>query len=167
MEVTRLSRSAEISHWGSNLNIQDEVDLRNAGPELKGHFSRLTHQSQTFFKRQSPHILNSLTLHLPSGIRNTYYYDQIGNVSTSKLRVAPTLPTKRKQYSILEMKPRYPLLGGWKYNFTLGWDAPLSDNGGWDKTQGKYIVEIPIFTEIPGAVIDSAELKIVLPEGAT
>ena len=65
------------------------------------------------------------------------------------------------------MKPRYPLLGGWKYNFTLGWDAPLSDNGGWDKTQGKYIVEIPIFTEIPGAVIDSAELKIVLPEGAT
>ena len=32
LEVTKLERVAEISHWGANLNIQDTMVLRNAGP---------------------------------------------------------------------------------------------------------------------------------------
>lgn len=32
LEVMQLRRSAEISHWGANLNIEDNVQLRNAGP---------------------------------------------------------------------------------------------------------------------------------------
>lgn len=32
LEVTKLQRLAEISHWGSNLNIEDQIDLHNAGP---------------------------------------------------------------------------------------------------------------------------------------
>lgn len=32
LEVTKLERSAEISHWGANLNIQDNIWLHNAGP---------------------------------------------------------------------------------------------------------------------------------------
>jgi oligosaccharyltransferase complex subunit alpha (ribophorin I) len=32
LEVTKLKRAAEISHWGANLNIQDEIALHNAGP---------------------------------------------------------------------------------------------------------------------------------------
>lgn len=32
LEVRNLSRTAEISHWGANLNIQDEITLYNAGP---------------------------------------------------------------------------------------------------------------------------------------
>lgn len=32
LTATSLKRSAEISHWGSNLNIQDEIKLRNDGP---------------------------------------------------------------------------------------------------------------------------------------
>jgi oligosaccharyltransferase complex subunit alpha (ribophorin I) len=31
IEVSTLKRSAEISHWGANLNIQDEIRVRNAG----------------------------------------------------------------------------------------------------------------------------------------
>jgi dolichyl-diphosphooligosaccharide---protein glycosyltransferase subunit 1 (ribophorin I) len=30
--VALLRRSAEVSHWGSNLNIQDNIHLRNDGP---------------------------------------------------------------------------------------------------------------------------------------
>lgn len=33
LEMTKLKRSAEISHWGANLNIQDEIWLHNAGAE--------------------------------------------------------------------------------------------------------------------------------------
>lgn len=68
---------------------------------------------------------------------------------------------------MLELKPRYPLLGGWNYSFTLGWDSPLADSVSYDKKTSKYTVEVPILTSIPDAVVTDAELKIILPEGAT
>lgn len=33
LAIRSLRRAAEISHWGANLNIQDEIDLYNAGPK--------------------------------------------------------------------------------------------------------------------------------------
>ena len=33
LEVLELKRSVEISHWGANLNTQDEIVLHNAGPK--------------------------------------------------------------------------------------------------------------------------------------
>ena len=33
MGYRSLKRSAEVSHWGNNLNIQDEIDLVNMGPK--------------------------------------------------------------------------------------------------------------------------------------
>jgi len=169
LEVTKLKRAAEISHWGANLNIQNEIHLRNAGPALKGHFSRLEHQTSAFYRRSAPTVLQLLTLHLPPGVQNTYYYDLIGNVSTSRLRTVPSVPKNQQsnQYSILELKPRYPLLGGWNYSFTLGWDSPLADSASWDKDTGKYIVKVPIMTLVPTAVVNEAEVTIILPEGAT
>lgn len=32
LEVVQLRRVAEISHWGANLNIEDNIHLHNAGP---------------------------------------------------------------------------------------------------------------------------------------
>jgi oligosaccharyltransferase complex subunit alpha (ribophorin I) len=32
LEVVQLRRSAEISHWGANLNVEDNIHLHNAGP---------------------------------------------------------------------------------------------------------------------------------------
>lgn len=32
LEITKLERAAEISHWGANLNIQDNIFLHNGGP---------------------------------------------------------------------------------------------------------------------------------------
>jgi len=124
---------------------------------------------QAFYKRPAPHVLPALNLHLPSGIRSAYYYDTIGNVSTSKLRVVPSVPKNRQgtQYSLLEFKPRYPILGGWNYSFTLGWDTPLEDSASYDKTTGRYIVEVPIMTPILGAVVNEEELTVIFPEGAT
>ncbi|KAF5393614.1 hypothetical protein D9757_000029 [Collybiopsis confluens] len=168
LQVLKLRRAAEISHWGANINIQDDITLHNAGPELNGHFSRLEHQTQSFYGRGAPHVVPMVTIHLPAGIRNTYYYDQIGNVSTSRLRVAPSAARGQKnvQSSVLELKPRYPIMGGWNYTYTLGWDAPLGDSANYDAKTGKYIVSVPVMTEIPGSVVNDAEISIILPEGA-
>jgi oligosaccharyltransferase complex subunit alpha (ribophorin I) len=127
------------------------------------------HQSQTFYNRLPPHVIPALTLHLPPGIHSTYYYDLNGNVSTSRLRVAPSVPkaSENKKYSTLELRPRYPLMGGWNYSFTLGWDSALADSVGYDASTGLYIAGIPVQTVIPGAIVNEAEVKIILPEGAT
>ncbi|KAI9001442.1 oligosaccharyl transferase alpha subunit [Trametes punicea] len=169
LEVTKLERAAEISHWGANLNVENKIHLHNAGPRLKGHFSRLEHQTQSYFGRSAPHVLSGVNLMLPPGIHSTYYYDLIGNVSTSRLRTVPSVPkgTSSNSYSLLELRPRYPVMGGWNYSFTLGWDSPLHDYAGYDSATGKYIVGIPLITVIPTAVVDEAEFKIILPEGAT
>ncbi|RPD67302.1 oligosaccharyl transferase alpha subunit [Lentinus tigrinus ALCF2SS1-7] len=169
LEVTKLERAAEVSHWGANLNIEDKYWLHNAGPRLKGHFSRLEYQTQNYFGRPAPHTIPALQLHLPAGIHDAYYYDLVGNVSTSHLRTTPSIPkgAAPNQYSVLELRPRYPIVGGWNYSFTLGWDSPLEDYAGYDKATGKYVVSVPIMTVIPGSVVDEAEVKIVLPEGAT
>lgn len=108
-------------------------------------------------------------LHLPAGIHSAYFYDLVGNVSTSRLRTAPSIPkgSEVKQSSVLELRPRYPVLGGWNYSFTLGWDSPLEDYAGYDKSTGKYVVSVPIMTVVPDMVVDDAEVSIVLPEGAT
>ncbi|TFK28748.1 oligosaccharyltransferase alpha subunit [Coprinopsis marcescibilis] len=169
LEVTEYKRAVEVSHWGANVNTQDEITLHNAGPKLKGHFSRLEHQVQSYTRKLAPHLLPALQLNLPAGIRNAYYYDQIGNVSTSKLRVAPLGPKgfPRSQQSVLELKPRYPLLGGWNYTFTLGWDAPLEGSVSYNKKTGAYTLAVPILTPVPGSVVNNEELTIILPEGAT
>jgi dolichyl-diphosphooligosaccharide---protein glycosyltransferase subunit 1 (ribophorin I) len=172
LRVLSLTRSAEVSHWGSNLNIQDEIHLKNDGAELKGQFSRLSHQLQTHYQRPMYGTLQSLTLYLPPGISSPYYYDLIGNVSTSKFRPSTPLsnvPLKGAppRWSVLELRPRYPLLGGWNYSFTLGWDAPLGDSVKYDAKEDKYIFGVPFWTPIPTASVDHAEVKIILPEGAT
>ncbi|KAI0347194.1 oligosaccharyl transferase alpha subunit [Trametopsis cervina] len=169
VEVTRLERTAEISHWGANLNIQDNVWLRNAGPELKGHFSRLEFQSQNYFRRLPAHTLGSIALQLPAGIHDAYFYDLNGNVSTSHIRYTSSVPkgANSNHFTHFEFRPRYPILGGWNYSFTLGWDSPLADYAGWDKEHGKYIVGVPVQTLYPGAVVDEAEVTIILPEGAS
>jgi oligosaccharyltransferase complex subunit alpha (ribophorin I) len=135
---------------------------------LKGHFSRLEYQSQNYFRRMVPHTLSSVSLHLPPGIRDAYFYDLNGNVSTSHIRYTPSVAkgANTNHHSLFEFRPRYPMMGGWNYSFTLGWDSPLADYAGWDKESGKYIVGVPLQTLYPGAVVSEAEIKIILPEGA-
>lgn len=110
-----------------------------------------------------------MALHLPPGIHDVYFYDLNGNVSTSHLRTVPSVPkgSDSRQVSVFEFRPRYPLLGGWNFSFTLGWDSPLGDYAGWDKENKRYLVGVPLQTIIPTAVVDEAEIKIILPEGAT
>ncbi|KAF8339080.1 oligosaccharyl transferase alpha subunit [Cantharellus anzutake] len=163
LTVSSLRRTAEISHWGDNLNIQDDIKLLNDGARLEGQFSRIDYQRQNFFQKGGSSILPGFTIQLPAGARDPYFTDIVGNVSTSRFRPAPPKSNGKgasDRNSILEVKPRYPLIGGWNYTFRLGWDAPLGEST-------LYIAAIPFFTHIPGSVVDDAEVKIILPEGAT
>ena len=58
LTVVKLKRAAEVSHWGANLNIQDDIVLRNDGPTyalpLSSTFILITYISYPVSKAISP-----------------------------------------------------------------------------------------------------------------
>lgn len=109
LTVTELKRYIEVSHWG-NIAIEEHINLLHTGATLKGSFSRYE------FQRDGNSGLNSVksfkTL-LPASADKPYYRDHNGNVSTSNMRV-------RKDFVELDLRPRFPLFGGWKTSYILG-----------------------------------------------
>lgn len=63
---------------------------------------------------------------LPASASDVYYRDEIGNISTSHLRVLD-------DSAEVELRPRFPLFGGWKTHYILGYYVPtyeyLYNNG--------------------------------------
>jgi oligosaccharyltransferase complex subunit alpha (ribophorin I) len=160
LHATRFERDIEVSHWGGNLAVEERYWLTNRAAKLKKHFSRVQWQMSQYANPPST-AAKELRMLLPGGAANPYYIDDIGNVSTSKFR-----PGRREAH--LELKPRYPIFGGWNYSFKVGWDLTLKNYlrhvGG-----EKFVLKVP-FMEGPrtdsGVEYSSVVVRVVLPEGA-
>jgi len=157
-----LERDLEVSHWGGNLASEERYWLANQGAELKNQFSRVEWQKTSYMSPPTS-ALKALNLPLHPGAVDAYFIDDIGNVSTSRFR-----PGKRE--ANLELKPRYPIFGGWKYSFRVGWNADL-DTYLRKLTKGdSYVLKVP-FLEGPriseGIQYSRVHLRVILPEGAT
>ena len=159
--ATRLERDVEVSHWGGNLAAEERFWLVHRGAALRDHFSRLQWQQQAYV--QAPNAaLNSLTFPLRPSASDPYFIDDIGNVSTSRFRASP-------REAHLELKPRYPIFGGWKYSFRVGWDADLAH---YLRRLGpeRFVLKVPFFEgprQSEGAQYETVVLRVILPEGAT
>ncbi|KAK9895875.1 Ribophorin I [Cystobasidium minutum MCA 4210] len=180
LSVRKLDRTIQVSHWGNHVAVEDEILLVNDGPKLKGHFSRLSHQALSYQRRGAafvtPHTASSISYSLHPNIYSPYFIDEVGNVSTSRFRPSPSRPSNTASLksktgpnlgkSHLQLTPRYPLLGGWNYSFSMGYKQPLGDVLRFDKTKGEYKLAIPFLTELKNAAFDDVTVKFVLPEGA-
>lgn len=157
-----LERDIEISHWGGNLATEERYWLRNDAAALSNHFSRVTWATQAFYRGDTS-ALKELKVPLRPGSIDPYYTDDIGNVSTSRYR-----PNSVREAS-LELKPRYPVFGGWRYSFRIGWNNALSTVLRKLKTGNTYVLRVP-FIEGPkmpeGIQYERLVLRIILPEGA-
>ncbi|KAJ3128535.1 proteasome regulatory particle base subunit [Nowakowskiella sp. JEL0407] len=159
LAVESLHRHLEVSHWGNNLWVQEDFKLLHNGARLKGHFSRVDYQ----FTARSHHqtnVLKDLRFILPKGASEVYFKDQIGNVSTSHFR-------NERTRSILDIKPRYPIYGGWQYTWFHGYYVPLNEYLKYDRKEGKYVLQVPFASGLPDFPIHKAVVRIVLPEGAS
>lgn len=108
--------------------------------------------------------LKALNVPLKAGSLNPYFTDDIGNVSTSRFR-------NSLREANLELKPRYPVFGGWNYSFRIGWDANLRSFLRSLKSQSdSYVLRVP-FLEGPkmseGVSYAKVQIRVILPEGAT
>ncbi|TMS38041.1 hypothetical protein L596_004854 [Steinernema carpocapsae] len=151
-----LVRTIEISHWG-NIAVEDNIELVHKGAVLAGPFSRLDYQLDRRGTKQ-PVVRGYKTL-LPTNARDIYYRDLIGNISTSNVRQLTNSVE-------VELRPRFPLFGGWKTNYVLGYNVPTSDflasSGEHFQLRMRAIDEI-----FENAVIEHVTVRVILPEGST
>ncbi|KAF3033562.1 dolichyl-diphosphooligosaccharide--protein glycosyltransferase subunit 1 [Didymella heteroderae] len=162
IQSTLLERDIEVSHWGGNLATEERYWLVNEGAGLKNHFSRVEWQRQSYMN-PATFALKGLNLHLHPGTQDPYFTDDIGNVSTSRFR-------RGNKENLLELKPRYPVFGNWKYSFRVGWNADLSTYLRKLAKGDTYALKVP-FLEGPrapeGMSYGRVSLRVILPEGAT
>jgi len=153
--VTSLERWIEVSHWG-NIAIEETLEIVHSGAKLKGSFSRYDYQKDT---RSSQPSVKSYKTILPASATGVYYRDTNGNISTSAMRTL-------KDSVELDLRPRFPLFGGWKTYYTLGYNVPsfeyLFQNG------DNYMLKMRLIDHVyDDMVIDEVTTKVVLPEGST
>ncbi|KAK9061264.1 hypothetical protein SSX86_018444 [Deinandra increscens subsp. villosa] len=153
--VEELVREIEISHWG-NLQITEHYTVVHNGAKHKGGFSRVDYQSRPTFSGASS--FKHLLVKLPPRVHSVYYRDNIGNISTSHLRTSYSK-------SELEIEPRYPLLGGWKATFIIGYGLPLEDVL-FESDDGKRYLNFTFGCPIAETLVNKITNKVVLPEGS-
>jgi len=167
LTASLLERDLEVSHWGGNLATEERYWLRNDGANLSNHFSRVVWTTRSF-QGLPTSALHELKYPLKPGSVDPYFTDDIGNVSTSRYRPSP----RPGREAHLELKPRYPVFGGWKYSFRVGWNNDLSAflrrvvSTGTDS----YVLKVPFLEgpKIPeGIQYERVVVRVILPEGAT
>ncbi|CAF0707010.1 unnamed protein product [Brachionus calyciflorus] len=159
LTVTNLLRTIEVSLWG-NIAVEETIDMTHTGAKLIGSFSRFD-----YMRRQGGQSsVKSFKTLLPSTAADVYYRDEIGNISTSNLR----LPSKNNKGEPveLELKPRFPLFGGWKTHYTVGYNLPVYQylhNSG-----SNYVLKMKLLDHVyDDQLIENANIRIILPEHAS
>merc|ERR1712079_920695 len=152
--VTRLDRLIELSMWG-NIAIEETVDVAHRGAQLKGSFSRYE------FQRESSgvsSVKNFKTL-LPASSKDVYYRDDIGNISTSHMKVMDDAVE-------LDLRPRFPLFGGWKTHYVIGYNVPSYEYLFY--SSDKHVLNMRLVDHIFDVMlVEETEVKVILPEGVS
>jgi len=152
LSVTRLERVIELSHWG-NIAIEETMDVLHTGAKLKGPFSRYDYQRE----HNAYSSIKSFKTILPASAKDVYYRDEIGNISTSHMRVQDDAVE-------VDLRPRFPLFGGWKTHYKIGYNVPsyeyLYCSG------DNYILKMRLLDHVfDDLVVDELHVTIILPEG--
>ncbi|TRZ01828.1 hypothetical protein DNTS_026176 [Danionella cerebrum] len=154
LTISSITRIIEVSHWG-NIAVEETIDLRHTGAQLKGPFSRYDYQRQADSGISS---VKSFKTILPASAQDVYYRDEIGNISTSHLLVLDDSVE-------VEIRPRFPLFGGWKTHYIIGYNLPSYEylyNMG-----DQYALKLRLVDHVyDEQVIDQMTVKLILPEGA-
>ncbi|XP_070557890.1 dolichyl-diphosphooligosaccharide--protein glycosyltransferase subunit 1-like [Ptychodera flava] len=153
LTVTTMERLIEVSHWG-NIAVEETLDVRHTGATLKGPFSRYDYQRT----QDGYSSIKSFKTILPASARDVYYRDEIGNISTSHM-------IEQDDHVELELRPRFPLFGGWKSHYYIGYNVPTYEylfNSG-----DSYVLQMRFLDHIyDDMIVDELTVKIILPEGS-
>ncbi|XP_030384806.1 dolichyl-diphosphooligosaccharide--protein glycosyltransferase subunit 1 [Scaptodrosophila lebanonensis] len=156
LTVNSLERTIEVSHWG-NIAVKESIEMIHSGAKLKGSFSRYDFQKDGRQSGQS--AVKSYRTYLPASATGVYYRDMNGNISTSNMNV-------QRDFIDLELRPRFPLFGGWKTQYILGYNVPSYE---YLFSAGKnYQLKMRLIDHVhDNMAIDKAVINVILPEGSS
>jgi len=156
--IKKLTRTVEISPWARSINIANEVKIQHIGAKLKGPFSRFEYQRDHSNGISS---VRNLVVELPKTSTDIYFRDGIGNISTSNVRIS-------NAKTMVGIKPRFPLFGGWGTDFNLGYRVPISEFLNEPKAGNNFRLSLP-FADVmyENMFVEEATVKIYLPAGAS
>lgn len=160
LKAEKLERDIWISHWGGSASFEETYQLHNPGTKLiDNSFSRVEYAKRVTAYNLNVAAVRAIDVKLPPFAREPYFTDLVGNVSTSNFR-------QNKKESLLSLRPRYPVFGGWNYNFTIGWSADLKY---FNKVIGKdkYLLKLPLLEGPEDISYSEVVVNIILPEGAS
>ena len=149
-----VERSIEVSHWG-NVAINEVYSLVNRGANLTGEFDRIDFLSK--HQASALNALESLEAILPKHAWGLSFRDEIGNVSTSHAR-------QHHSYVHMEIEPRFPLLGGWKYRFQIGYNLPIKYFV--SQKEDLFMLNTTFGFPFKQIIAENLTVKVILPEGA-
>ncbi|KAJ2655182.1 dolichyl-diphosphooligosaccharide--protein glycosyltransferase subunit 1 [Coemansia sp. RSA 1200] len=181
LEALTHRREYFVSHWADDLNVLEHYQLRSRAPENDGPFDKVA-QTVSKYMKVRDNFVKTLLVKVPADAREMYAVDEIGNVSTSAVSGRRHRAAEDGgSFKIMQLRPRYPLLGGWNYTWWHGYSVPLSSHL---RTQGaRHRLKVPFVGSIAGcaaaddqlsvamaerqnAAVAAYELRVVLPEGA-
>ncbi|KAI8898051.1 Ribophorin I-domain-containing protein [Globomyces pollinis-pini] len=178
--VKKFEKTVRLSAWSPELLVQEDFEVHHKGAALKGHFSRVDYKLNQY-QHHMTNVVKSFKAILPSRAYDVYYKDAIGNISTSHFR-------KERTQSVLELQPRYPIYGGWRFSWFHGYtvtdslalkeiddpdakpvDLPIDISKMFpiDLSSTTYELKLRMTPSIKGLPLQTSVLKVILPEGAT
>ena len=147
-------KTFQVSHWG-NIAVTEEYQIENIGAKLTGEFGRIDYDEGVTGGKNA---FKKLRAQLPLRAWGLWYRDEIGNVSTSNAR--------REMNEVnLELTPRFPILGGWKSNFDIGYNLPTKFHVK-TNNKGNYRLNLTFGMPYQNMLARNYTVKIILPESA-
>ncbi|KAI9298808.1 Ribophorin I [Neoconidiobolus thromboides FSU 785] len=157
--ATSIHRDVEISHWANTLAVEEHYNVGNYGPSIKGENSNLVHRMLDRLSHNERYV-TKFDFVLPKGVKDPYYRDEIGNVSTSNFYAG-------SKDSKLTLLPRYPIYGGWSYTWYHGYNLPLSSYLSYNSENTKqFTLKVPFVKSVKDLNALDVTLRVILPEGA-
>lgn len=157
-KVNSLERSLWIpASNAEKVSFEEYYELTNDAAQLSSGFLRIDWMRGHYDSTRNHWAISQLDIKLPEDIpEGIYYTDKVGQVSTSKIYLDHLILT-----------PRFPIFGGWNYNFTIGWYSPVAQHvHKIANTDDTYIVKFPLLNSIDDITYDKVDVNFYLPENA-
>lgn len=107
------------------------------------------------------HAISDLATNLPYYIKGLYYYDYIGNISTSHA-------TRNNDAVYFEIEPRFPIFGQWKTDWNQGYNMPSQYHLFQNKAdQSEFTLEVDFMHAYDSSTTEEYQVNVILPEGAS
>ncbi|KAJ2484708.1 dolichyl-diphosphooligosaccharide--protein glycosyltransferase subunit 1, partial [Coemansia sp. RSA 2052] len=180
LEALTHRREYFVSHWASDLHVREHYAVRSLAPALAGGFDKVAQMVAKYTQRRD-NLVKTLLVRVPADAREMYFVDAVGNVSTSAVSRAS------RGVKVLQLRPRYPLAGGWNYTWWHGYSVPLArylKKASSSSSPGsRHVLRLPFIGSLAGCAslegelteamaraqntaVRAYELSVTLPEGA-